>query len=544
MKIKNTPQAVPEVFDVFAVLWVTAILMEMVDRWKFPYITLIIFVVTIAVVSLKEKRLAFLLYLIGTTSYFLIARFPEVPNHVNLIIFCNVLLIFGLLYSYICSQERKSFSIYFDAMLSPLRLMLITMYFVAGFHKFNYDFINPDVSCIPGFLTRFERTLFAPMFTKYIDVSVPAFIFLGIFIAAAIYLVIRHGTTLVVRWFVLLSIIIILVLAFASSWDVVSAQGTTFTLEQMRYVSVAMAGLIVFLQLVEGPLLLVPRAQAIVLCFVMLFHTYLSLIGLVHFQSIALALILTFVPKEILEAWQGDRFVHVGTLRIDRIHAYFMLCAFAGILTGIQYHAVPVFANRYSMYAMQGVFYNLGVLVLLWPLLASMVAGNRQWRWRGVKVFNGETPGFLYFFPLLLLLWGGTSHLGLRTAGNLSMYSNLQTEGETSNHILFRNNPIKLWGYQEDTVSIIEIDDTAARVGYQYPLLQGNKLPVVEFRKLIDKWAKAGMSVPIVFEYRGQTYNTENIAVDPGWRVQEWDWEMKLMDFRTIQPEGPNRCRW
>ena len=35
-----------------------------------------------------------------------------------------------------------------------------------------------------------------------------------------------------------------------------------------------------------------------------------------------------------------------------------------------------------------------------------------------------------------------------------------------------------------------------------------------------------------------------NIVTDPVWRTPERTWAMRLMDFRMIQPEGPNRCRW
>jgi hypothetical protein len=73
----------------------------------------------------------------------------------------------------------------------------------------------------------------------------------------------------------------------------------------------------------------------------------------------------------------------------------------------------------------------------------------------------------MFVFPVLLLLHGLTSYLGLRTAGNFSMFSNLRTEGARSNHLLLGGNPLKLWGYQEDVVRFIRIDDRRARIGYQ-----------------------------------------------------------------------------
>ena len=48
----------------------------------------------------------------------------------------------------------------------------------------------------------------------------------------------------------------------------------------------------------------------------------------------------------------------------------------------------------------------------------------------------------------------------------------------------------------------------------------------------------------MTFVYRGQAYRTPNIVADPVWRTPQRSWDMRLMDFRIIQPEGPNRCRW
>ena len=124
------------------------------------------------------------------------------------------------------------------------------------------------------------------------------------------------------------------------------------------------------------------------------------------------------------------------------------------------------------------------------------------------------------------------------------MFSNLRTEGEISNHLLLRANPLKLWSYQEDAVRLIEINDHLVKIGHHYEPLKGNKLPVVEFKKLIYKWYKAGYTVPLTFEYQGDIYSTEDIVNDPVWGTNNRNWEMVLMDFRVIQSEGANKCRW
>ena len=147
----------------------------------------------------------------------------------------------------------------------------------------------------------------------------------------------------------------------------------------------------------------------------------------------------------------------------------------------------------------------------------------------------------MFVFLVALFLFGMTSYVGLRTAGNFSMFSNLRTEENVANHLLLGSNPIKVWGYQEDVVRFIETDDDSGDVihHYQRPL-RGYELSVTEFRKWIYEWTEAGQTVPLKFEYRGEIHSTK----DPVWRTDERNWEMVLMDFRAIQPGGPNRCRW
>ena len=52
-------------------------------------------------------------------------------------------------------------------------------------------------------------------------------------------------------------------------------------------------------------------------------------------------------------------------------------------------------------------------------------------------------------------------------------------------------------------------------------------------------------TIVVMFNYQGETIVSEDIANEPGWVVRERDWEMRLLDFRVIQPDGPpNECRW
>lgn len=542
MSQSRSDQAEVSVYPIFVALYVTGFMMEMVERWLYPGWTAAGVVLSLLTIVLAKQRIVFLVFLVLTTAYFLLFRFPEVANHINLLIFCNVLLILGLAYSYLSRRGREDFPAYFEALLSPVRLMLIVTYSVAGFHKLNHDFLNPEVSCIRSFLRTFRWTLTRPLFDEGLLFLVPTVAFIVVIGLLVLWLALRRGTGRFPRWPFLCWLAAMCLAGALVASSASAAEGETLG-RHVGFLILGIAGLIVFWQLIEGPLLLVPWLQPFILCFALVVHSYLGLIGFVDFQSIALALILAFVPRPVVQAWGRERRLQLGALGVDRVHAYVGLNLLAGLLTAFHVFVTPLFEPP-SVKAMQGILFNGGVLILLWPLLVGLLRGTRDWRWRGVSVFDRRTPKFLYLLPVLLVLFGLTSHFGLRTAGNFSMFSNLRTEGDVSNHLLFKNNPLKFWDYQEDVVHVIELDDAAARAGHHYMDLQGLKLPVVEFRKLVDTWAKEAMVVPIVFEYQGQLHTSDNIAADPAWRPESWDWEMILLDFRVIQPEGPNECRW
>ena len=148
-------------------------MMEMVEKWRFPGWTAAAVVLSIVTIVFARQRIVFFVFLLATTAYFLLASFPEVANHVNLLIFCNILLILGVGYSFISKLGREDPGAYFEALMSPARLMLIVTYFVAGFHKFNHDFVNPEVSCIGPFLSNLWVTMKKPLFDEALLSVIP-----------------------------------------------------------------------------------------------------------------------------------------------------------------------------------------------------------------------------------------------------------------------------------------------------------------------------------------------------------------------------------
>ena len=510
-------------FSTFALLYMTALFLELAEKWTYPLFTLVILLLAALLVWTGITRVTFLIFLVLTTSHFLLVQFPDVANHVNVAIHCNVLMMVGVVYSLVRSREFPTDDDGLELLRPLLQLSMILVYALAGFHKLNADFFNPAVSCVAdllGDLTRMARSRVAGVPTRLVLLAGILLLVHALLSARSA----RRSVPPIVRVGALGTALLVAVLAFKLAQAVPPAAITTAIL--------AMAAVVILWELIGGLLLSVPRLQAPVLAFSWAMHATLALIGFVDFGAFALALLFTFVPRPYRDFLDVRVRMPLLGRPVHRAHLYFALCVLAGVSAGLGRRLIG------------GLLFNLAALVFIWPIVSVAVSPSPSPAWTGVPITGRLRPRWMLVFPVLLLLHGLTSYLGLRTAGNFSMFSNLRTEGAHSNHLLLGGNPLKLWGYQEDVVRFIWIDDRRAGIGYQYQPLEGSLLPVVEFRKLIYQWTRAGATVPLTFEYRGTIHSTSDIAHDPAWRTPAPDWEMRLMDFRVIQPDGPNACRW
>jgi hypothetical protein len=64
-------------------------------------------------------------------------------------------------------------------------------------------------------------------------------------------------------------------------------------------------------------------------------------------------------------------------------------------------------------------------------------------------------PLWVYAFPAVLFLSALSPYFGLKTESSIAMFSNLHTEGGTSNHLLFPRPPY-LFDYQAEVVEIVD----------------------------------------------------------------------------------------
>ncbi|TQK27134.1 hypothetical protein FBY28_0081 [Arthrobacter sp. SLBN-53] len=518
----------------FATFYTVAMVLEFSERWPTPWFTGAFLTAATIAVATGMTRIAFLGLLVAATGYVAFFQFPEVANHVNLMICLNIAMIGVLSVSLLRRGRSADDDADVDyAVIAPvLRMSLMLIYALAGFHKLNSDYFDTAASCAAGILTSVIHALRTDLLG--IPVVVPialGAVFLG-------YRLVRRGRfggagnrlfTAVTAAVGLAGLAMVAVVVFYTHLDpLLTAIGLTAAIAVLGW------------ELVGGLLLAVPRLQAAIVAFALTMHAALALIGFVDFGSMAAALLFAFLPASYRQVLI-DGAIRSRGRTLSRIGVYVGIAIAIALLSGANAHL-----DRISHWTLiSGMAFDAAVLIVIWPILVTVFSPSPRPEWGGVRIIDARTPVVLYLVPAALIGIALTPYLGLRTAGNFSMFSNLRTEGERSNHLLLGGNPLKIWGYQDDIVWIIDIDDRYGDVIHHYDAgARGYALPVVEFRKWINEWDEAGYRVPLTYDYRGIRYTTDDIVTDPIWRTPNRTLPMVLLDFRVIQPGEPNYCRW
>jgi hypothetical protein len=129
--------------------------------------------------------------------------------------------------------------------------------------------------------------------------------------------------------------------------------------------------------------------------------------------------------------------------------------------------------------------------------------------------------------------------LGLKTETSFSMFSNLQTEGKLSNHLIIGRN-LGLTNFQDDLVKILhssdpELHKLAAR---------GYLLPYFEMRSYISRKAKLGADdIELSYVRGGVRRSVEKAGSDPALSRPYSLFLRKFFRFRPVRPEGMNTCQ-
>lgn len=267
--------------------------------------------------------------------------------------------------------------------------------------------------------------------------------------------------------------------------------------------------------------LMIPRLRYFGILFQCGLHFLLAPLGFIDFSSLAMVLSWSFVdPKNI----------HFDVLT-RRIQTLVYSCL--ALVIGLGLFRWKPQTEEFTF------FEGTAFIAIFTPLIWQHVLPHLQ---KGHLTLPKKL--FAQILLVLFFLYGFSNYLGLRTAGTFSMFSNLKTEGVTSNHLLLSSNPFKIFTFQEDMIEIVSVDEETQGFYRKMPY-PGQLIPRVEFARILDilkKERRKNVSMEVIYE--NKTIKTDNAAYDPEFRFQVPAWQKKLFKFRAVRKEDPQVCMW
>ena len=162
------------------------------------------------------------------------------------------------------------------------------------------------------------------------------------------------------------------------------------------------------------------------------------------------------------------------------------------------------------------------------------VAALRERRHTEPSVTTAHPPVYwTLVFPLLFMINGASPYLGLKTETSLAMYSNLRTEGGSSNHLIVRKT-LDPFDRTQDIVTIVRSNDRLLR------RLKKRRKGMLwfEFRDHLARRPKA----MVVYELDGKRERIARAGDDPRFARREPWWIRKFVYFRSVDLDPRKRC--
>jgi len=401
---------------------------------------------------------------------------PFVSNH----IFGALLIHFALLTTFLLSanvrDERAGVSQAYSLFAQPLRIILVLVYFFPVLHKLNADYLNTDVSC--GTSLYREMAALVPLFPD-------------------------------------------------ATWAHHSAIFGTLVVET------AIPALLLTSTL---------RGWGVVLG--VLFHFVLALHPdkyILSFSAEVWALYTLFLPAAWIHRF-GNAIADYSS-RTDVRRPVLAILAL-GVAAAAVYLVAATDPNeriwepmrRLEGIARQGWY--------LWSLAVFVVVGVTMWRgpWGGpvVDATRSTKPALRWSlapFPVLVALNGFSPYLGLKTATNFSMFSNLRVVGAENNHLFMPSGLLPI----DHQIDLVEI--RASTVPNLHDRRRdGNRVPYFELRRILGYLREEGVAVEF---RRGNEFVKVAWPEDRDHEVFEPPplLEQKLLVFRDVPPR-PCPCQW
>jgi hypothetical protein len=433
------------------------------------------FVLAVIVLLRPSSRTAFLMLAVAETLSVLIAL-PSTNTNRLLQLFIFATIASTGFYALARSGFRRLDSSAWLELFQPLlRLELVIVYGLAAWHKLNLDFFNPQVSCA---VVLYEK---APFFNL-------------------------HASSEALRWGLILATII--------------TEASLPVLLTFR------------------------RTRNFAVCYGVLFHISLGLSEFYAFSITMISLLFLFTPDNFcdvaLEFWNSrtrvtKKIVIVGGLSIVIVILGLNIASFGPSLADLR--QIRGFKSGLNMVWGKASYWS-GYWLL--PLYLGPL-GLFMWLWykqpaafRPAAHSYRPIPAVFWVIPALLIFDGINPYLGLKTDTAFAMYSNLRSEGGTTNHLIWRH-PLALANYQEDLVQVLDSNDTPLKLAAR----RGWPIPFFDLRRRVSYLARTGQkNISVTYIRKGTTIHLDAAESDPELATRPSLLERKLLLFRAIGREG------
>ncbi|WP_232494351.1 thiol-disulfide oxidoreductase [Novosphingobium kaempferiae] len=356
----------------------------------------------------------------------------------------------------------------YESLRTPARLILATMYFYGIFHKINTDFLDPTVSCAVG--------LYKPLAEPF-----------GL------------EDNLFGRYLAI--------------WS-------TFVIEGIAIVA-----------------LFWKRWFAIGLTSALVFHYIIPISAYswyMDFSSLVFALYMLTMPRE------ASAKIYEITCRhlVEPLRSLFgrvgILAPAAGLLLAATLVVLLLaLANpgRPALMLLHSIFILTWAVVGGVAMTAMIYAAMVYLPYRGGSSGRSPYAAWNWIVPTLFFVSCLSPYVGLKTESSINMFSNLHTEGGTTNHLMFSRPPY-LFDYQQEVVQVVASSSPSlsktAREGRMNVLFS-----IEEYlRRHPDQW--------VSYIHDGQLIENATAATLPV--EAAWWLERKLLIFKQVDPARPKVC--
>lgn len=480
-------------FTIFSFLWAAAVIFHL-GKWNIWLHSPVSFALGVSAVSVILKpSSAYRFYILIILQ--LIDAFEKMPWISNHWLFASVVNLTILVSALILIISARNTGIdrsrLFNTFAPALRLELVLLYFFSLFHKLNTGWLDPAASCgtriflssfnHPGFLQSPLVSETLPIYgTLAVECMIPLFLLTG----------------------------------------------------RLR-----IAGIIIAL----------------------FFHFMLGMFEYYNFSAVTYAMLFLFTPdntpERLLELWNGSRIRELYKYSIDtgliaKVKAPVLIvtgaaCLALLIYTKLNYPSVQPFIDPIEVWTLRKprLYY---VFLALWGLYGSALITVFLFTLRKGKPLRYGTSRYfipvykiLMLFPLIIAINGGSPYLGLKTQTAWSMFSNLRTEGGSTNHLIIRH-PYYLADFQNDLVEIKYSTDPRLSAFHE----KGYLIPYFELRRYMSMNVRPESDEnKLEYVRKGSDKKVSDPGDDPALFEPENYFLRKLLSFRPVPSGNSGVCQ-